>query len=372
MRTTWVILIASFLAPAALAAAQADAPTLDIYFIDTEGGQATLYVSRSGETMLVDTGNPGDRDHARIMEVLTAAGVTKIDHLFLTHYHSDHYGGLERLAAAVPILHYYDHGASAEGDRPPVAAFEATYAELTRGATRTVVRPGDRIPFAGVDVVVVASHQQFLAEPLAGARGVGEPNPACERYQPLDLSDHRDIDNDNSAGFVLQYGRFRTINLGDLLWNSEYHLVCPNKIGTVDVYLTVHHGQGISGSEVLVHGIRPRVAIMNNGTRKGGAVSTFQILHTSPGLEDIWQLHWSYNGGVEYNAPGVFIANLDEPAVLAQVIAPDEGAGGGGTPGGHAPAHYIKVSARPDGSFTVTNSRNGFSKSYPPAESFTP
>jgi len=370
VRTTLAIFVALVAAVPNLAAAQSDSPTLDIYFIDTEGGQATLYVSPSGETMLVDTGNPGERDHTRLMEVLREAGVDRIDHLFLTHYHVDHYGGLEALAAAVPILNYYDHGRSSESDRPAVAAFEQRYAELTSRATRTSVRPGDRVPLAGVDVLVVASHRELLREPIAGAPGVGDPNPACESFQPIDQSAFPDIDNDHSAGFVMTYGEFRTINLGDLMWNYEYALMCPNLLGRVDVYLTSHHGQGISGSAALVHGLRPRVAIMNNGTRKGGALSTFEILHASPDLEDLWQLHWSYHAMVDHNAPGVFIANLDDPAVIAGVISPAAEGGGqgrGGTPAAHSPAHWIKVSAQADGTFTVTNSRNGFSKTYRPA-----
>ena len=145
--------------------------------------------------------------------------------------------------------------------------------------------------------------------------------------------------------------------------------MCPsNPIGTVDLYLTTHHGLDQSGSPAVVHALRPRVAVMNNGTRKGGAVVSFQTLRTSPGLEDVWQLHWSYAAGIEHNAPGVMIANLDDAAQVAAVVG--GGAAGATLPAGpggnaaHAPAHYLKVSARRDGSFTVTNSRNGFSRSY--------
>ena len=100
-------------------------------------------------------------------------------------------------------------------------------------------------------------------------------------------------------------------------------------------------------------------------TRKGGAVQTFQTLETSPGFEDLWQLHWSYAGGVEHNAPGVMIANIDPPDQLAAIVSgaatPPAGPGGNAA---HAPAHYLKVTARTDGSFTVTNSRNGYSRTY--------
>jgi competence protein ComEC len=371
MRLSTVLLLGWFLTATSVTAAGGQ--TLDIYFIDTEGGQATLYVSPSGESLLADTGNPGPRDHGRMMEVIRLAGLQRLDHVWITHYHTDHHGGLEELAAAIPILNFYDHGPSSEVGRPNVDAFMARYEELTRGRNRTSVRPGDRIPFAGVDVYTVASHARVLDAPIPGARGAGLPNPACETFVEKDLSRFTDIDNDHSAGFVLTYGNFRTISLGDFMWNLEYDLMCPNKIGTVDLYLTSHHGLDRSGSPALVHGLQPRVAVMNNGPRKGGSPDTFDVLYTSPGFQDLWQLHWSYAAGVERNAPGIFIANLDEPEVLANVInpppAPAGAQAGGGvpewmTPADHSPAHYIKVSVDPDGSFTVTNSRNGFSKSY--------
>ena len=186
-------------------------------------------------------------------------------------------------------------------------------------------------------------------------------------------------DNHHSVGFVMTYGTFRTLNLADVTWSREPKLMCPNNlIGTVDLYLTSHHGLDQSGSEALVHGIGSRVAVMNNGTRKGGSIQALDILHAAPGLEDLWQLHWSYAGLVEHNAPGLFIANIDDPAVLSGLIDPEEtaqagggrggrGAGGGrGGPGAgnHDPAYWIEVSAHNDGSFTVTNTRNGFSKDY--------
>ncbi len=348
------------------AQAPADRP-LDIYFIDTEGGQATLYAAPSGQTLLVDTGNAGARDLDRILAVLGTAGVTRIDHLFLTHYHGDHYGNVIELAARLPVGHLYDHGASIEADRPNVQAFEARYAELHRKIPRTIVAPGDVVPVAGLATTVVASHSRPLTTAIAGAPGAGQPNPACAGVAPRDES-KVDPDNHYSAGFVMAHGRFRTVNLGDLTWSRELALMCPlNPIGTVDLYLTTHHGLDQSGSPAVVHALRPRVAVMNNGTRKGGAVVSFQTLRTSPGLEDIWQLHWSYHGGIEHNAPGVMIANLDDAAQVAAVVAADSGAALPAGPGGnaaHAPAHYLKVSARRDGSFTVTNSRNGFTRTY--------
>jgi competence protein ComEC len=344
--------------------------TLDIYFIDVEGGQATLYVSPSGESMLVDTGWPGDRDPARIAEVLRVAGIRQIDRMVLSHYHIDHFGGLENLSRLVPILHFYDHGPSPETDRPAIQTYERTYAEIHAGSPRTVVKPGDRIPFAGAEVLVVASHDEYLGAAIPGAPGAGSPNADCAAFRPLERPEP-DPDNDHSIGFVVSYGSFRTINLGDLTWNREPRLMCPNNlVGTVDVYLTSHHGVDRSGSPALVHALRPRVAIMNNGHRKGGSVPGLRTLHTSPGIEDVWQLHWSHHGSVEYNPPGLFIANIDEPSVLAGVLDPPAEADGRAAANqSHEPAHWIMLSARADGSFTVTNSRNGFSKGYRAASS---
>lgn len=416
MRLLLVLFLAAFGLPRA-----AGAQNLDIYFIDVEGGQATLYISPQGESLLVDAGNPGERDLNRILEVFALAGVDTLDHMVLSHYHVDHYGSLLALAEQVPIRNFYDHGASVE-DRPQVRSWEEQYAAIHSRANRTIVRPGDRIPFAGTEVIVMASHGDVSNTPIPGARGAGAPNPACAAFTEKDESGAFDPDNDSSVGFVMSFGAFRTVNFGDLTWNREGRMMCPNNpIGTVDLYLTSHHGLDRSGSAALVHGLQPRVIVMNNGTRKGGSVPALQTIHSSPGLEDLWQLHWAYAGAAEYNAPGVFIANLDAPDILAQIINPPApaagaqgaasaggpgraggpggagagapggapaapggagpgagpgsapggrgggfGGGGVGTPAAHTPAHYLKVTAQADGSFTVMNARNGFSKSYAP------
>jgi competence protein ComEC len=378
MRTLFALFLAAVVTVAP-AQAQAPAKTLQIYYIDTEGGQATLFVAPSGETLLVDVGNPGGRDTDRIMLALQDAGVKQIDHLVLTHYHGDHVGGLAEFAKRMPIKRFYDHGPAAEGDRAGGQGFMEQYTQIHANAVRTIVKPGDKITIPGLDITVVSSAGQVIKSNLPGA---GRPNPACAGFAEKDLSKVFDPDNAYSVGFVLGFGRFRTIDLGDLTWNHEGQLMCPaNRIGTVDLYLTTHHGINQSNAPAIVHALQPRVAIMNNGTRKGGSLETFQTLASSPGLEDLWQLHWSHNVMTEHNAPGAFIANIEDNATLASILtAPPPAPRGTGAPAGagragggggrgaplppHTPAYWIKVTAAQDGSFTVTNARNGFTKTY--------
>ena len=409
----------------ALLAQRGPAKPLDIYIVDTEGGKAALWVSPGGQSLLIDSGNPGDRDHDRIMAAINDAGLKRIDFLISTHYHVDHIGGLQELAKAIPIGTYVDHGPNVE-EREQVQGFQAAYAELYGKAKHMVVKPGDKVPIAGLDWRIVTSAGHGLKTPLAP--GAAKPNPACAGIAPKDASPTDD--NAQSVGSVITFGQFRAIDLGDLLWNKENELMCPgNPVGTVDVYFVTHHGLDQSGSPALVQALQPRVAIMQNGTRKGGGVEAMKTMRSSPGFEDLWQLHWSYNAGLELNSAGLFIANIDDNATIANVLtAPPRGGGpgggaragqgaapanapaggsanaapataaaqapggaptpstnappapgGGGTqagaPGGgggrggggaaaHTPAYWIKLSVQPDGSFTVTNSRNGFSKSY--------
>jgi beta-lactamase superfamily II metal-dependent hydrolase len=314
------------------------AETLEVYFVDVEGGQATLLVSPAGESMLVDAGWPGygGRDADRIVAAAKAAGVKQIDYLLVTHYHLDHVGGVPPLAAKIPVIHFVDHGASVETDKDANQLFSA-YRQVRDRGQHSIVKPGDKIPIKGLDVEVVAAAGKLITAPLKGA---GAPNPLCAAT-PLRAADP--TENAQSVGIVIRFGKFRLANLADVTWNKELELVCPvNRIGTVDIYLSTHHGMNLSGSAAIVHALAPRVAIMNNGARKGGSPDAWQIVRNSPGLEDIWQLHYAVEAGKQNNTTEPFIANPEEKC---------QGYG-------------LKLSASADGSFTVTNTRNGFARRY--------
>ncbi len=347
-----------------LATAQAQ-ETLDIYLIDVEGGGATLFVSPAGETLLIDTGNGGQnaaRDAGRIIDAMQDASVAEIDHLITTHWHGDHYGAMQELASQVPVRHDFDHGASVESNARVADFLNTTYRALYEAAEHTVVTPGDRIALAGIDITVLASAKRVIDRPLPGH---GLSNHYCADFVPQNEDNG---ENAQSVGILAQFGEFKVLHLGDLTVNTEFELMCPNNpIGTVDLFVVSHHGQPISNAEVLVHAIEARVAIMNNGTRKGGQPDAMRVIYSAPGLEDLWQLHFSQLSGQEYTVPGLFIANgVDEEQAAMPIapLVPRRGAGAPPRPVHNGEAYWIKVSGQADGSFAVTNSRNGFTKEY--------
>ncbi len=359
----------ALLLSAAFAGAQPRArTTLDIYLIDVEGGNATLFVAPSGASVLIDTGNPGaaaERDAARIMAAVTDAGLTQIDHLITTHWHGDHFGGMSALAARIPIKHYVDHGPTVQPQPASTEFLSTAYPSLYGKATHTVAKPGDQVKVDGLDWRIVASGGQVTKAAVPGRPGAGRPNPFCADFKPQDPDP---TENAQSVGSIVTFGAFRVAHLGDLTWNKEFELMCPNNpIGSVDLFVVSHHGQPVSNAPVLVHALQSRVALLNNGTRKGGQPDAMRVLHTAPGLEDIWQVHFSLLSGQEYTVPGVFIANtVDEQAATMPIgaIAAPTGPGAAPPPAHNGPAFWIKVSAQRDGTFTVTNQRNGFTKTY--------
>ena len=318
------------------AAQQRPADTLRIYAIDTEGGKATLYVAPNGESMLIDAGYGNDaRDSKRIAAAASAAGVKQIDHLVITHYHADHAGGVAQLIAAIPVRAVYDHGDTVEPGSDE--ALYSRYRTAIGKTPRTILKPGDRIRMKQLDVMIVSSGGVGIKKSLGGA---GQPNPLCAAYKPL-TQDRGE--NAKSVAMMITFGKLRISDLGDLFWNQEADLACPNNLlGHVDLYMTTHHGTKTSGAPQIVQALHPKVAIMNNGAKKGGQPEAWETIHTSPGLIEMWQLHFSNEGGAEHNVAEQFIANPKEDCT----------------------GERIDVIATRDGTFTVTNTRNGVSKTY--------
>lgn len=325
---------------------------LDVYFIDVEGGQSTLLVSPSGRALLIDAGWPGARDADRISDVAKRAGITKIDYLVLTHYHVDHAGGVPELASRIPIRTFVDHGPTFD-KLVNVPQYYAAYHTIRDKGRHILAKPGSKIPIAGLDVQIVSAAAETILEPLPGA---GAANPLCSDFQPKDEVKDPMVGGENkqSVGMIISLGKFRMADFGDLTWNKEHDLACPNNlVGTIDLYVVSHHGKETSSLPMLVHAMHPRVAIMNNGANKGAENPTFETLKHSPGLQDLWQLHYGVEAG-QLNSPEQFLANLGTAGTKES-----------GVPG-ESPANYIKMSARPDGSFTLTNSRTGYGKEYGP------
>jgi competence protein ComEC len=312
----------------AASAAQA-AKNLEIYFIDTEGGQATLVASPSGQAMLIDTGYTGfgGRDANRIAEAAKLAHVKRINVLFLTHHHADHAGGVKNLLEVLPVEAFYDHGGDIEKD----GKYSDEYTKAMGTSPHTVYKPGDKIPIKDLDITVVVAGQRHVETK-------GPPNPFCAGLAP---KEGEKGENPQSGGVVIEFGKFRFADLGDIVYNEELALMCPeNRVGKLDLLLTPHHGTHVSPK--ADYAMAPRVVMMNDGATKGGKLEAYQMWQGMKGLEDLWELHFAMAGGKDGNSPDTFIANIDEKC---------EG-------------KYLKVTAHEDGSFTVYNSRNKFTKTY--------
>lgn len=296
-----------------------DQKGLTIYWVDTEGGAATLIIAPSGESLLVDSGNPGKRDAERIFAVATrVAGLKRIDHHLVTHWHSDHFGGIGTLAGLIPVRKYYDHGFPGPEAKDVDARLKETYLKITQGKA-ALMKPDDTIPLEGVSIRVLS------ANALTPGEAPGSPQTrACSDHpaQPDDTSD-----NVRSVGFLLKFGDFDFLDVGDLTWNAEHKLVCPkNLIGPVDVYQVTHHGQANSNNPCLIRAVEPTVAIMNNGPKKGGKAPVVKILKETKSIQDLFALHRNVETGPEDNAAPALTAN-DEAACSGEwvrlQVAPD-------------------------------------------------
>ena len=326
------------------------AKTLDVYWVDVEGGAATLIVTPAGQSILIDTGNPGTRDAQRIHEVATKqAKLKKIDLLITTHFHGDHYGGAATLAQLMPIGVVNDNGIPRRNpDRnrqDPAFILKIRPYRSMKVDSRVVVKPGYQLPLlqakgaAPVKCTVVAANRKFI-DPPAGAKK--NPLAGTVPAKPEDLSD-----NANSVASLIELGGFRFLDCGDLTWNMEAKLVEPvNRVGTVDVYQVNHHGLDVSNHPVLVKSVAPTVSIMNNGHTKGCGPQTFATLKAAKSIKAMYQVHKNLRkDGDKNNASDEHIANLTVPK--------------------DCKALALKLSVAADGkSYTVFNPRNGHKRTF--------
>ena len=351
------LLLAIVVSAAVALGAQAGARTFDIYWIDVEGGAATLFVSPSGESLLIDTGyETNDRDAKRIMAAADAAGLKQIDHVVISHYHADHVVGLPALAKMIPLGKFYGRGDEIE------AVNQKWYDNFRNaaGGKRTIVKPGDSIPFKGIQTLVVSSDGKILGKPLAAAG----PNPLCVDAEQKAAAGP---ENQYMVGTLLKYGKFSFLALIDLDWEKEMEFACPiNRLGTVTLYQSGRHGSfDGAGAPAFLGAIKPQVVVINNGPRKGlGQVDAaaksatpagkktrpyerngYARLAALPGIEGIWQGHLSLvDNDPKHNTSPDMIANLEETA--------------------DCKGNWIKASVESSGRYTIVNGRNGFSRTY--------
>ena len=319
--------------------AHAEANHLLIYTVDVEGGQATLFVAPGGGSLLVDTGWPGNngRDAQRIMAAMKDAGVTKIDKMLITHFHTDHVGGVPELVKHVEVGEFLDHGVNRE-DSDITRKDTAAYLKAIEGKPRRALHPGDTIEIPGLTINVLTADGEHVFS-IPGIKP--SLNSYCANEPKWDLDA---TENPRSVGILIRFGSFDLLDLGDLTKPKEVALVCPNNpIGAVDLYVVTHHGFNQSSARAIVDAIHPRVAIMDNGAHKGGSPEAWQTVRQSPGIEDLYMLHTAEDSDAAHNSPESLIAN----------------------PKGDGDGAYFKVVASKDGSFSVTNSRTGQTKNYP-------
>lgn len=360
-----------FLLAAAPVAAQPEAP-LKIAVIDVEGGAATLFVTPEGQSLLIDTGWPkgfgempspdGSQESAdRIVAAAKKLGVSRLDYVLVTHYHDDHSGGAGALARKIPIGAFIDHGANGDPLPPGTPAERVIntpagqyprYLAAANGHRRLIVRPGEVIHIGSLSDTIVASDGEVIAEPLAGAGGV---NANCH----VPATGMRENENTRSVASLLRFGKVSIAQFGDLSWDKEYELACPrDRLGKVNLLLVTQHGSAkVSSNPAQVAAMRPDVAIMPNGGKKGGDPETISTVMAQKSLQGFWRLHESYKFP-QLSGDKRLIANLNPPQSEIDKVAakpweapPDMG-------------HLILAEVWKSGRITVTNARNGYSRTY--------
>jgi competence protein ComEC len=345
-----LLTILSYLLASSLFAGKKD-KTLDVYWVDVEGGAATLIVTPAGQSILIDTGNPGNRDAGRIHKLATeVAGLKRIDNLITTHFHLDHFGGAAPLTQLIKIGTVYDNGMTAESpdrnrkdSRWPLVS--RPYREMKVGK-RVVIKAGDSIPVkqrkgaAAVTVTCVAAQQEVL-KPSGDSKSQKNPLTGSVPAKPEDLSD-----NANSVATLFSFGNFRFLDCGDLTWNVEAKLVTPvNPIGTVDVYQVNHHGLASSNNPILLGSVQPTVSVMNNGHTKGCTPQTFATLKATKSIQAMYQVHKNLRKDSENNTTDELIANK--------------------TDRDSCKGHYVKMTVSPDGdSYTISIPAHGHSRTF--------
>lgn len=311
---------------------------LRIYWIDVEGGAATLIVTPDRQSVLMDAGwNRDDqRDAGRIEAAMRDAGIDRIDFFIASHFHGDHVGGVPALAGRVPIGQFIDHGDSVEQDSEGGRVTWEAYAGAAAGKRRSVA-PGDALPLTGgVELRFVVSNRE-VPTPAPGAE---QPNPHCAGAS---AGDELPGENSHSLGYLLTLGEFEFLNLGDLTVDVQHALACPvNRLGVVDLYQVPHHGNGVAPE--LTRALAPTVAVLNNGPHKGGSPEGYDAVASVPGIEGIWQSHRALDTDDDHNTSAQMTANLTE----------EDDAG-----------YWLEATVSPDGSsYTIVNARNGYSETY--------